>query len=100
MSLIAQESKKKSSDAHLFIASGGNAGLAAACAAKSVGVQCTIFLPAGLNPHFLEMLKDTGANILVGGKDYSEAFAKCREAVTKDPKRYVTLHVLVIYLSL
>ena len=50
MSLIAKEAKEKSKAAHLIIASGGNAGYAAAChAAKIVGIACTVFLPAGLS---------------------------------------------------
>jgi len=89
MSLIAQEAKEKSEDAHLIIASGGNAGYAAACAAKAVGIPCTVFLPAGLSPRFLDNLRKEGAEVVVGGKDFSEAFAKAQEAVAEDDKRYV-----------
>jgi L-serine/L-threonine ammonia-lyase len=88
MSLVAKEAKEKSADAHLIIASGGNAGYAAACAAKAVGIRCTVYLPAGLHPRFLDNLKKEGAEIVVEGKDYSEALAKAEEAVAKDEKRY------------
>jgi threonine dehydratase len=88
MSLIAKQQKEKSPDVHLIIASGGNAGYAAACAAKAVGLRCTVFLPAGLSPRFLADLKETGAEIIVGGKDYSGALAKAQEAVVMDEKRY------------
>lgn len=33
---------------HLIIASGGNAGLAAACAAHTLDVKCTVVLPEGV----------------------------------------------------
>ena len=89
MSLVAQQAKQKSPDAHIIIASGGNAGLAAACAARAVGVRCTVFLPAGLDPRFLDSLKREGAEIVTGGKDYSEALAKAQEALAQNDKRYV-----------
>lgn len=96
MSLVAQQAKEKSPDVRLIIASGGNAGFAAACAAKAVGIQCTVFLPAGLDPHFLDSLKREGAELVTGGKDYSEVLGKAREALAQNEERYVWLHRRVI----
>ncbi|KAF8514045.1 tryptophan synthase beta subunit-like PLP-dependent enzyme [Gautieria morchelliformis] len=86
MSLVAQQAKKKSPDAHLIIASGGNAGFAAACAARAVGIRCTVFLPAGLDSHFIDSLKREGAEIVAGGKDYSEVLVKAQEALAQNDR--------------
>jgi L-serine/L-threonine ammonia-lyase len=88
MSLVAQQAREKSPDAHIIIASGGNAGFAAACAARAVGVRCTVFLPAGLDTRFLNSLKREGAELVTGGKDYSEVLVKAREALAQNPGRY------------
>jgi L-serine/L-threonine ammonia-lyase len=101
MSLVAQQAKKKSPDAHLIIASGGNAGFAAACAARAVGIRCTVFLPAGLDSHFLDSLQREGAEIVAGGKDYSEVLLKAQEAQAQNDRRYVrTLPIDSIFSNL
>ncbi|KAF8507316.1 tryptophan synthase beta subunit-like PLP-dependent enzyme [Hysterangium stoloniferum] len=84
MSYVAQLAKESTPNAHLIIASGGNAGLAAACAANAIDVQCTVYLPAGLDPHFLDSLKRERAHLVTGGKNYSEALAKAKEAVANN----------------
>ena len=89
MSLVARQAKEKSPNAHIIIASGGNAGFAAACAARAVGARCTVFLPAGLDPHFLDSLKREGAELVIGGKDYSEVLVKAQEALAQNLGRYV-----------
>lgn len=64
--------------AGLTIASGGNAGLACAWAAASVGVPATVFLP-GTAPHVkIARLRDLGAEVRFG-RDYPAAAAACRE---------------------
>ncbi|GJJ12427.1 hypothetical protein Clacol_006669 [Clathrus columnatus] len=86
ISLFAQRAKQKSPDTHLIIASGGNAGLAAACAAKAVGLKCSVYLPLGLNSKFLETLKEQGAEIIEEGVNYAAALKKAREAVAQDER--------------
>lgn len=62
---------------HLIIASGGNAGIAAASAARALDVRCTVFLPssaAGL----VDVLEREGppggqTDVRVGGENYQEA---------------------------
>ena len=88
MSLVAQQAKEEKPDAHIIIASGGNAGFAAACAARAVGVRCTVFLPTGLDPRFLDSLKREGAELVTGGKDYFEVLVKAQEALAQNDKKY------------
>ncbi|KAF8575537.1 tryptophan synthase beta subunit-like PLP-dependent enzyme [Ramaria rubella] len=88
MSFVAQQAKENSPDVHLIIASGGNAGFAAACAARAVDVRCSVYLPSGLSPHFLDCLRREGAQLITGGKDYSEVLAKAQEALAKDEKSF------------
>jgi L-serine/L-threonine ammonia-lyase len=65
---------------HLIIASGGNAGIAAASAARALDVQCTVFLPssaAGL-VGVLEREGPPGAklDVRIGGENYYEALGR------------------------
>lgn len=69
---------------HLVIASGGNAGLAAACAARSFGLRCTVFIPEGVTIHTLRLLKQEGAEVVVGGKQYSDALKGAAEMVSTE----------------
>ncbi|PPQ89084.1 hypothetical protein CVT25_006456 [Psilocybe cyanescens] len=72
-------------DVHLVIASGGNAGLAAACAAKSLGLKCSVFIPEGVTESTLALLKREGAEVIVGGRQYSDALKSAGELVAKEP---------------
>jgi L-serine/L-threonine ammonia-lyase len=58
---------------HLIIASSGNAGFAAACAAHAVGVRCTVYIPEGVAERTLRVLRGEGAEVVVVGKIYAEA---------------------------
>ncbi|KAH9946307.1 tryptophan synthase beta subunit-like PLP-dependent enzyme [Epithele typhae] len=73
-------------DVHLIIASGGNAGLAAACAAHALGVRCTVFLPEWAGQATLDFLRKQGAEVVKRGTFYFEALAHARDAVAADPK--------------
>jgi threonine synthase len=59
---------------HLVIASGGNAGLAAASAAGILGVPCTVFVPDE-QASIQHLFNRYGPNVKVrvGGKDYEAA---------------------------
>ncbi|KZS90112.1 tryptophan synthase beta subunit-like PLP-dependent enzyme [Sistotremastrum niveocremeum HHB9708] len=86
LSLFIQEVKEKhGSSAHLVIASGGNAGLAAAYAAQKLGLQCTVYIFEGLPLDVQTALEDGGANVQVVGKNYVEAFAAAVAHVARDP---------------
>ncbi|GBE82460.1 Catabolic L-serine/threonine dehydratase [Sparassis crispa] len=73
-------------DTHLIIASGGNAGLAAACAAKALCLRCTIFLPEGVSRSTIDFMRREGANIVTAGRCYAQALAKAEEVMVADPK--------------
>jgi threonine dehydratase len=59
--------------AGVVIASGGNAGIAVACAAKALGVRCEVFVPEVCSPAKQAKLAQLGAHVTVGGKGYAEA---------------------------
>jgi L-serine/L-threonine ammonia-lyase len=82
ISLFAQRAKEAYGPlVHLVIASGGNAGLAAACAAKQLGVRCTVYLPQGTTQNTLEILRREEAEVIVTGRFYAEALKAAREVV-------------------
>jgi len=68
------------------IASGGNAGLAAACAARALDLKCTVFIPNGVTQSTLEILTREYAEVVVGGRQYSEALKSAKEFVANDLK--------------
>lgn len=70
--------------AGVTIASGGNAGIAAATAAWSLGVPCEVYLPEVSSAAKRERLASLGANIVVHGASYVDALEACvaRQAQT------------------
>ena len=68
----------------VVVASGGNAGIATAAAARALGVRCEVFLP-GVSPEAKRArLRALGAQVTVVGDMYAEALAAClaRQAET------------------
>ncbi len=59
------------------IASGGNAGIAAAAAARALGVPCEVFLPELSSPAKRQALAELGAHVFVEGAQYVDALAAC-----------------------
>ncbi|MFI8265455.1 MULTISPECIES: serine/threonine dehydratase [unclassified Streptomyces] len=66
-------------DAGVTIASGGNAGLACAWAARAQSVRATVFLPANAPRVKVERLRGYGADVRLVGDRYAEALAACEE---------------------
>ncbi|WP_336085654.1 serine/threonine dehydratase [Nocardia sp. SSK8] len=66
-------------DAGVTIASGGNAGLACAWAARAAGVPATVFLPETAPRVKIDRLRDYGAEVRLIGPEYKQALAACRE---------------------
>ncbi|MFE4972257.1 serine/threonine dehydratase [Kitasatospora sp. NPDC056651] len=66
-------------DAGVTIASGGNAGLACAWAARELGVRATVFLPETASPVKLARLRSYGAEVRLVGREYAEALTACEE---------------------
>lgn len=65
--------------AGVTIASGGNAGLACAWAARAAGVPATVFLPETAPPVKIARLRDYGAEVRLIGPEYKQALAACQE---------------------
>ena len=63
--------------AGVVVASGGNAGIAVAHAARALGVRCEVFLPEVSSPAKRATLAALGAAVSVQGAVYDQAFAAC-----------------------
>lgn len=61
----------------VVVASGGNAGIAVATAARALGVPCEVFLPEVSTPAKRAALAALGAKVTVQGAVYPEALAAC-----------------------
>ncbi|EMD38623.1 hypothetical protein CERSUDRAFT_113801 [Gelatoporia subvermispora B] len=70
---------------HLVIASGGNAGLAAACAAHALNARCTVCLPDGASVSTLDFLRREGAEVVIEGRCYAQALERARKIVEEEP---------------
>ncbi|MFJ3925947.1 serine/threonine dehydratase [Streptomyces sp. NPDC090022] len=66
-------------DAGVTIASGGNAGLACAWAARAHGIPATVFLPVTAPRVKVDRLRGYGADVRLAGERYAEAQAACEE---------------------
>ena len=63
----------------VIVASGGNAGIATAAAAKALGVKCEVFVPTVSSPAKQAKLRELGAEVVVTGAVYAEALQACLE---------------------
>jgi threonine dehydratase len=61
----------------VIVASGGNAGIATAAAAKALGVKCEVFVPTISSPAKQARLRELGAEVVVTGAVYYEALQAC-----------------------
>lgn len=57
----------------VIVASGGNAGIATAAAARRLGVRCEVFVPTVCSPAKQAKLRELGAQVVVGGEAYAQA---------------------------
>ncbi len=60
-----------------IVASGGNAGIATAEAARALGVRCEVFLPTVSTPAKQAKLRSLGAEVVVTGEVYADALQAC-----------------------
>ena len=65
--------------AGVIVASGGNAGIATAAAARRLGVRCEVIVPTLCSPAKQARLRELGAQVVVGGDAYSEALEASME---------------------
>lgn len=63
--------------AGVIVASGGNAGIATAAAARALGVRCEVFVPTVSSPAKQAKLRELGAEVVVTGAVYAEALEAC-----------------------
>ncbi|MDE2604814.1 MAG: threonine/serine dehydratase [Burkholderiales bacterium] len=63
--------------AGVIVASGGNAGIATAAAARALGVKCEVFVPTVSSPAKQQKLRELGADVVVTGAVYAEALEAC-----------------------
>ncbi|MDQ6880622.1 MAG: threonine/serine dehydratase [Pseudomonadota bacterium] len=61
----------------VIVASGGNAGIATAAAARALGVKCEVFLPTLSSAAKQAKLRELGADLVVIGAAYSDALQAC-----------------------
>lgn len=61
----------------VIVASGGNAGIATAAAARELGAKCEVFVPTVSSPAKQQKLRELGADVVVTGSVYAEALEAC-----------------------
>lgn len=61
----------------VIVASGGNAGIATAAAARALGVKCEVFVPTVSSAAKQQKLRELGADVVVTGAVYAEALEAC-----------------------
>ena len=61
----------------VIVASGGNAGIATAAAARALGVKCEVFVPTVSSAAKQAKLRELGADVVVTGAVYAEALEAC-----------------------
>ena len=68
----------------VIVASGGNAGIATAAAARELGVPCEVFVPTVSSAAKRAKLRELGAKVVVTGDAYADALQAClaRQAET------------------
>lgn len=64
-------------DSGVIVASGGNAGIATAAAARELGVRCEVFVPTISSPAKQARLRELNAHVVVTGAVYAEALEAC-----------------------
>lgn len=69
---------------HFYASSGGNAGLAAVCAARSLGYPCTVVVPLSTKPLMIEKLRAAGAaDVIRHGETFFEAGSYMKDVIMK-----------------
>ncbi|KAL1985234.1 hypothetical protein VTN96DRAFT_8150 [Rasamsonia emersonii] len=72
---------------HFYASSGGNAGLAAVCAARSLSYPCTVVLPTSTSPLMVQKLRAAGATeVIQHGETIAAAGEYMKNVVMKEEK--------------
>jgi L-serine/L-threonine ammonia-lyase len=73
---------------HFYCSSGGNAGLAAAHAAKTLGYPCTVVLPVSTEASMVAKLKNAGCeDVIVHGESWMYSDTHMREVVMVEARK-------------
>ncbi|XP_068886754.1 serine dehydratase-like [Aphelocoma coerulescens] len=75
---------------HFVCSSGGNAGLAAAYAARKLGLPITVVVPSSSGPTPVRKLEELGATVEVYGKVWDDANRRAQELV--ETEGWVSIH--------
>ncbi|RPA92147.1 tryptophan synthase beta subunit-like PLP-dependent enzyme [Choiromyces venosus 120613-1] len=70
---------------HFYSSSGGNAGLAAVTASKSLGQHATVIVPTTTTPLMKSKIQAAGGTVITHGASWSDADAHTRALVAADP---------------
>ncbi|XP_072206858.1 serine dehydratase-like isoform X2 [Excalfactoria chinensis] len=80
---LCQEAARKGCQ-HFVCSSGGNAGMAAAYAARKLGLPATVVVPSSTSPSTVSRLEELGATVEVYGKVWDEANQRALELVQNE----------------
>ncbi|NXS27359.1 SDSL protein, partial [Pomatostomus ruficeps] len=86
---LCQDAAKKGC-CHFVCSSGGNAGLAAAYAARKLGLPITVVVPSSSGPNPVRKLEELGATVEVYGKVWDDANRRAQELVKAEG--WVSIH--------
>ncbi|MEV6345967.1 serine/threonine dehydratase [Actinoplanes sp. NPDC051851] len=76
--ILAAQERGELPAAGIVVASGGNAGLAAAYAARELGIPVEVFVPVTAPPVKVAKLGKLGARVVQVGNEYAEAYEAAR----------------------
>lgn len=77
---------------HVYASSGGNAGLAAAYAAKFYGVGCTVVVPVIAKPFVVQKLKEYSATVILHGQSINDADQHARKLMKNHKSEVHTIY--------
>ncbi|CAG5118757.1 unnamed protein product [Candidula unifasciata] len=89
ISHMIQKATQQGTCEHVYCASGGNAGLAAAFASHQLNIPCTIILPSSTPRFIADQLRNLGAEVRVHGDVYDEAKQLAQELGKQPDSLYV-----------
>lgn len=81
--VLAAREADRLPDAGVVVASGGNAAIGAAHAARIVDARCTVVVPENAPPVKVAVLRELGADVRLVGSQYSEAAAAAATFATE-----------------
>lgn len=77
--------QRKGKDVHIIIASGGNAGLAAAVSCHTLGVKCSVHVHAKTESLIQDKMRSYGANVVVSDGGWEVVNARATTMAEEDP---------------